>query len=142
MLMVQDDETRRLRAVVNTAVDGVILIDATGIVSMFNPACEKLFGYTVRTAANGREALDTLEKGDKPDLLFTDIVMPGGVSGWDLAEEAQRRYPSLKVLLTSGYPMESLATHHKHESGATLLNKPYRKADIAARLREVLDAEA
>ncbi len=96
-------------------------------------------GYQVVTAVNGREALNELARlGDQVDLLFSDIVMPGGISGWELAEKAQELLPNIKVLLTSGYPMESMTARAKPDSKAQILNKPYRKAELAHRLREML----
>jgi len=65
--------------------------------------------------------------------------MPGGMNGWELAERAQRLRPSLKVLLTSGYALETLAARGRLRPDAQVLNKPYRKADLARRLREVMD---
>jgi PAS domain S-box-containing protein len=100
----------------------------------------KSLGYQVITAADGREALAHLADGAKPDVLFTDIVMPGGMNGWDLARHAQKMQPSLKVLFTSGYALDTLVERGRLEPGTVILNKPYRKADLARRLRETLAA--
>jgi len=95
-------------------------------------------GYRVITAAEGHEALAKLNRyGDEIDILFSDVVMPGGISGWELAERAQRLRPGLKVLLTSGYPLETLIDRVRPSSVLTILNKPYRKVDLAHRLREL-----
>lgn len=102
-------------------------------------ACLESLGYKVITAVDGRDALDRLRQGAEPDVLFTDVVMPGGISGWELARQAQSERPGLKVLLTSGYPLETLKEHERPRAGF-ILNKPYRKNDLAKRLREVLDA--
>jgi CheY-like chemotaxis protein len=102
--------------------------------------CLESLGYKVLTAANGREALAHIKSGAKVDVLFTDLVMPGGISGWELSEQAKKIVPGLKVLMTSGYPLETLAARgHKRANGGNILNKPYRKAELARRLREVLD---
>lgn len=103
-------------------------------------ACLQSLGYQVITAANGQEALDRLERGAQPDVLFTDIVMPGGISGWDLAERVRVIRPSIKVLFTSGYALETLAERGRLRPGVAVLNKPYRKAELALRLREILEA--
>ncbi len=95
-------------------------------------------GYRTIVAANGREALAILERGGTIDLLFTDIVMPGGINGFDLAREAGRQYPSLKVLLTTGYA----AVHRDPEMVPTtefaILDKPFLRVDLAAKIHEVL----
>jgi signal transduction histidine kinase len=100
------------------------------------------FGYHVITAVDGRDALAKLSEGQKIDLLFSDIVMPGGISGWELAEQAQKHRPNLKILLTSGYPLEALSTRGHHNPNVPLLNKPYRKMDLGRRLREIFDTAA
>jgi len=96
-------------------------------------------GYNVVTASSGFAALSMLERGVAVDLLFTDVVMPGGMSGKDLADEALRRYPGLKVLLTSGFTDAFLANDAALESRYSLLNKPYRKPDLARAVRQALD---
>lgn len=99
-------------------------------------------GYRVIVAADGPEALSLLQGGERPDLLFTDIVMPGGVSGWELAAKARVLAPGLRVLFTSGYPLETLARRAPLDPQASMLAKPYRLADLARRVRETLDAPA
>jgi PAS domain S-box-containing protein len=96
-------------------------------------------GYRVIIAGNGREALDLLRNGAAPDVLFTDIVMPGGMSGWDLAREALALQPALKVLYTSGYALDTLVERGRLDPGTVILNKPYRKPELARRLREILE---
>jgi CheY-like chemotaxis protein len=64
--------------------------------------------------------------------------MPGGINGWELAEQARKIRPGLKVLLTSGYALETLAERGRLPVGAVILNKPYRKAELARRLREAM----
>ncbi|MFY9288746.1 MAG: PAS domain S-box protein [Alphaproteobacteria bacterium] len=98
------------------------------------------FGYRVLTAIDGRDALAKLNQDPTIDALFSDVVMPGGLSGWELAEQAQRHRPGLKVLLTSGYPMETLAARTPHNQDIAILNKPYRKSDLGRRIRQILDA--
>jgi signal transduction histidine kinase len=97
-------------------------------------------GYRVIEAGDGREALDKLGCAPRVDVLFTDVVMPGGINGWELAERAREIRPGLKVLLTSGYALETLAERGRVPKGALILNKPYRKIELAKRLREALAA--
>jgi len=118
----------------------VLLVEDDPFVRGYAVACLEGLGYQVVTAVDGRDALARLTQGLAPDVMFTDIVMPGGVSGWELSERARRLQPALRVLLTSGYPLESLAAHGRNLSGMSILNKPYRKSDLARALREVLQA--
>jgi len=95
-------------------------------------------GYHVLSAHNGREALEILKGSDNVDLLFSDIVMPGGIDGIQLAEEARRLQPSLKVLLTSGYTTASLRDKHGLSAEFPILGKPYRREQLAANLHHML----
>ncbi len=95
-------------------------------------------GYRVLEAADGTEAIRILET-EPVDLMFSDIVMPGGLSGYDLARILQERWPETKILMTSGFPDLKLYGNGDHPANLRLLRKPYRKADLAEALREVLD---
>ncbi|WP_119303130.1 PAS domain-containing protein [Dongia deserti] len=96
-------------------------------------------GYQVIEAANGPQALRILEDGASVDLLFTDVVMPGGMTGRQLAEAAKSRHPNLKTLFTSGYTEDSILRLGKLDPGVRVLSKPYRKHELAACIRETLD---
>jgi FixJ family two-component response regulator len=72
--------------------------------------------------------------------LFTDVIMPGGCNGRDLAEAAAQRRPGLRVLFTSGYSEDAIVHHGRLDAGVLLLAKPYRKADLARMVRVALDA--
>ncbi|MBM3573242.1 MAG: response regulator [Alphaproteobacteria bacterium] len=96
-------------------------------------------GYKVRDADCGSAALDILKSEAPIDLRFTGIVMPGGMDGFALAKAAREVRPHLKVIFTSGFT-GSAATATTHELTDRLLSKPYRKADLARRIRESLDA--
>ncbi len=97
-------------------------------------------GYRVVAAVNGKEALQRLRANPGIDMLFTDIVMPGGISGWDLAEQARRIRPGLPVLFTSGYALETLVEQGRAQAEAVVLTKPYRKTELAQRLRDAFAA--
>ncbi|QAU46001.1 hybrid sensor histidine kinase/response regulator [Bradyrhizobium guangzhouense] len=99
-------------------------------------------GYRVVAAVNGKEALQRLRADPRIDMLFTDIVMPGGMSGWELAEQARRVRPGLPVLFTSGYALETLVEQGRVQAHAVILTKPYRKAELAQRLRDAFAAAA
>ncbi|MBV9901867.1 MAG: PAS domain S-box protein [Alphaproteobacteria bacterium] len=94
-------------------------------------------GYDVATAANAAEALALLRSGTVVDLLFTDVVMPGGVSGVSLARTARELIPGLAVLLTSGFVGDATAAD---DAEFPLLDKPYETPAMAALLRKLLDA--
>ncbi|GMP09195.1 ATP-binding protein [Bradyrhizobium sp. TM239] len=96
-------------------------------------------GYKVIPAANATEALAIAAEGRPFDLLFTDIVMAGGMNGRELAEQMVAARPSLRVLFTSGYAYDSLHAQGRATMGAPLLRKPYRKAELARMLRRCLD---
>ncbi len=96
-------------------------------------------GYRTLEAENAKAALKMLAAHPEIDLLFTDIVMPGGMTGTELAREARRLYPKLKILLTSGYTARAMANGFHDIEGLELLNKPFRKRDLAQRLRAVLE---
>ena len=95
-------------------------------------------GYQVLEAANGDAALDVLGGTPDVDLLFTDVVMPGALSGADLARAALERRPELRVLFTSGYTTR-LVEKEWPDRRLELLRKPYRSIDLAARVRAVLN---
>src|SRR5262249_23022605 len=98
-------------------------------------------GYATLAAANAAEALRLIDEGARFDLLFTDVIMPGGMNGRELADEAIRRRPSIKVLYTSGYTENAIVHHGRLDPGVALLNKPYRKTDLARKIRQVLDGQ-
>jgi PAS domain S-box-containing protein len=96
-------------------------------------------GYHVLEAEDGQKALTMITNGVAIDLLFTDVVMPGGLSGRQLAAAAKAHLPALKVLYTSGYTENSIVHQGRLDPGVYLLSKPYQKPDLAQKLREVLD---
>ncbi len=95
-------------------------------------------GYQVVEAANGRDALDRLDENPDVALLFTDIVMPGGMTGDELANTVRALRPKVKILFTSGYAEPTIAGRELALSG-TWLKKPYTARELAQRLRELLD---
>ncbi|HEX6635585.1 MAG TPA: PAS domain-containing protein, partial [Usitatibacter sp.] len=94
-------------------------------------------GYRVMEAGTAAEALAILRGGAHVDLLFTDVVMPG-MGGPDLAREARALRPSLKVLFVSGYTGDAMADPERFPAGVQLLHKPYRRPDLARKVRAAL----
>lgn len=101
----------------------------------------QMLGYKVTSSRSGLEALEVLQKDITIDLLLTDVVMPGGMNGRELATKAQVMRPALKVLFTSGYTENSIVHHGRLDSGVTLLGKPYTRLELASKVRLVLDAK-
>jgi PAS domain S-box-containing protein len=99
-------------------------------------------GYTVTEVESADAALTLLEAGAVFDLLFTDIVMPGKASGIDLARDFRRRFQSLPIVFTSGFSSPDVLSAEAAALAATIVAKPYRKADLAERLRSALDRAA
>jgi len=99
----------------------------------------RALGYRVTGSASGPEALAELRRLDGIDLLLTDVVMPGGMNGRELADEACRLCQGLKVLFTSGYTENAIVHHGRLDPGVALLSKPYRRQELAAKVRRVLE---
>jgi CheY-like chemotaxis protein len=95
-------------------------------------------GYKTIEADGGSAALDLARSGASFDLLLTDVVMPGGITGYQLADELRTNRPGLKVLFTSGYT-ELAAPPDQPPRKDPLLSKPYRKQDLGRAVRAALD---
>ncbi len=95
-------------------------------------------GYWVSQAPDGPTGLEIIRRHPKIDLLFTDITMPGGMSGYDLAEKAARLRPDLRILFTSGFSKDSIG-HRSRLGNRELLRKPYRRQDLAKRLHKIFE---
>jgi CheY-like chemotaxis protein len=111
-----------------------------------NPEVRKLvrrqlteLGYVVHEASSGPDALQILRSGVEPDLMFTDVVMPEGMTGYELARLAREDRPGLKVLFTSGYTAIGAGQQGSPRNAGPLLSKPYRKRELAHFIRAALD---
>jgi PAS domain S-box-containing protein len=98
-------------------------------------------GYRIVEAADGNEALNALATASRVDLLFTDVVLPGGLSGLDLAAEVRSKRPELPVLYTSGYINVASVDEEIFDQDMELLRKPFSKQDLATKVRRVLDRD-
>ncbi len=117
--------------------DELILVvdDEPGLVELAKNELQ-FHGYQVLTASNGRQALEQLDKNPGISLLFSDVVMPGGMNGYDLAEKVVMSHPEIKVLLTSGHTKkESQDENEKY----ILLKKPYSHKTMVYQVRSLLD---
>ena len=128
------------KEVTDSGSETVLVVEDDPFVRSYAVMSLESLGYKVVSAVDGREALQTLATTAHIDLLFTDVVMPGGVNGWELAGLARKDRPELRVLLTSGYALETLAANGHVRQGALILEKPYRKAELARLVREALVA--
>jgi signal transduction histidine kinase len=114
----------------------VLVVEDNDLVLEYAVTLISDLGYHVLCATNGTEALDVIKRGEPVDLLFTDVVMPNGMSGIELAHEVQQLRPDVKVLITSGYAGRMAPAEGRTEFMS--IAKPYRSAELAKRLHEVL----
>ncbi|NNU82037.1 PAS domain S-box protein [Halovulum dunhuangense] len=98
-------------------------------------------GYVVLEASSGNEAMDVLRRTPDVDLLLTDVVMPGGMGGRELAEAARGLRPDIRILFTSGYTESSFVHDGRLDPNIILLSKPYRREDLASKVREALEEQ-
>jgi signal transduction histidine kinase/CheY-like chemotaxis protein len=119
-----------------TGSETILLVEDNDMVRGYMENELKALGYRVIVTLNGPAALEVLRRPGQIDLLFTDVVMPGGLFGPQLAKEASRLRPGLKVLFTSGYSEHPVTSAERPD--ARILNKPFRRHDLALMLRSVL----
>jgi PAS domain S-box-containing protein len=117
----------------------ILVVEDDALVRQHVIGMLETLGYRVLGAANGREAIEQLRAHPEIDLLFTDVVMPGGMNGRTLADAAQALRPELPVLFTSGYTEDAIVHHGRLDPDVHLLRKPYRRQELAARLRQLLN---
>lgn len=115
----------------------LVVDDNSGVLEEATEQLTRL-GYDVVSASSGAEALAVLERGEKIDLLFTDVVMPGDIAGRDLADKACELRPGLKVLFASGYFEGALVSKGALETDVQFIAKPYRMKALAQKVEEVL----
>ncbi|QPF86308.1 response regulator [Bradyrhizobium genosp. L] len=116
----------------------VLIVEDDRLVRAYVLTQIESLGYTTLSASNGPEALALLDSGVPVDLLFTDVIMPGAMNGRELATEARRRRPALRVLFTSGYTENAIDHDGRLDEGVLFLAKPYSRADLASMLRVAL----
>lgn len=124
-----------------TGTETILVVEDSVAVRFTVVAMLEDLGYRVLQAANGAAALALLEEHPETNLMFTDVVMPGGMTGVELAHRAQQGNPDLKVLFTSGYPDRAFARNGHSSKQIDLLSKPYTQKDLAQKIRQVLDTQ-
>lgn len=130
-------ENRSLKGTdMNTINDTVLIVEDESEVRFAAAELFKSLGFDVLMASNGIEAINIIEKeGDRINVLFSDVVMPNGLSGIDLSRSVSKIYPKIKIVLCSGYPQPALKGEDEDLSAFVFLNKPYRVADLARSIR-------
>jgi PAS domain S-box-containing protein len=118
----------------------ILVVEDDALVRGYVVGQIRSLGYRTLSATNAAEALAVIDSKTPIDLLFTDIVMPGGMNGRQLADEAHKRRSELKVLFTSGYTENAIVHHGRLDPGVLLLAKPYRKRQLAQMIRVALDS--
>jgi CheY-like chemotaxis protein len=118
----------------------ILIVEDDPLVRDYVNTQVRSLGYAALSAANAEQALDIIRGAAPIDLLFTDVIMPGSMNGRQLVEEALKLRSDLKVLYTSGYTDNAIVHHGRLDSGVLLLEKPYRKADLARMIRAALSA--
>ena len=142
ILIVEDDAKVRLLLRRCFESEGFRVSEAgTGAEAMERLTARRLgdLGYRVLEAGQGAEALAVLAQAPAVDIIFSDLVMAGGMSGIDLAREVRTRYPHIPVVLTSGYSAGLMDQADLAELNLQVLRKPYRQAELARMFRAVLD---
>jgi len=116
----------------------ILLVEDDDSVRHITKQMLESLGYNVIEAANGKAALDVLDDDDRIDLVLTDVAMPGGMCGPDVAIEARKRRPGLKVLFMSGHSENATLHDFQSDTNASLLSKPFSRIELGAKLQEVL----
>lgn len=122
--------------------EAILFVEDNDLVRGHVAGLLKSLGYSVVTAANGVEATELLEQSRHFDLLLTDVIMPGGIDGRQLAERARILRPKLPVLFASGYSENSIVHHGRLDPGVHLVNKPFRRGELAVKVRQILRTSA
>jgi PAS domain S-box-containing protein len=120
----------------------ILVVEDDALVRGFVVTQLKNLGYKTISAKDAQAAIAVVDRGEPFDLLFTDVIMPGGMSGRELADIVAKRRPGVRVLYTSGYTDNAVMHHGRLDEGVLLLTKPYRKPQLAQMVRQALDGGA
>jgi len=123
----------------NRGTESVLVVDDDDGVRETAARLLQRLGYSVLTATDGPSALAILDAGQYVDLVFTDMNMPSGIGGHDLAREIMKRFPNIRILRTSGRSTRRGLGEENLSPEIEWIPKPYRQSDLAAKVRKVLD---
>lgn len=129
----------RANPVIQPGQERILLVEDDPMVRSYVETQLRSLGYDVLACSHGSEALERLATDMPVDLLLTDVVMPGHIDGAELARQARALRPGIRVLFTSGYAENAIVHQGRLDPGVHLLSKPYRRQQLAAKVREVLD---
>ncbi|HJU04326.1 MAG TPA: ATP-binding protein, partial [Nitrospiraceae bacterium] len=118
----------------------ILVVEDDDSLREFSTAALMELGYRVVYARSAPRALELLEEHANIDLLFTDVVLPEGMNGRQLADEARRRRPDLRVLYTTGYTRNAIVHHGRLDQGINFIGKPFTFEQLARRVRAILDS--
>jgi CheY-like chemotaxis protein len=125
---------------VRGAGETILVVEDERDLRVYTTEALRELGYRVLEAADGHAALGLVDRHPEIDLLFTDVVLTGGMNGRNLADEAARRRPGLPVLFTTGYTSNAIVHHGRLDPGMPLIGKPFTYAELAAKVRRILDS--
>ena len=135
----QDEEGAAVAEARGHSTETILVVEDDDDVRIYSTEGLRELGFTVLEAHDGASALRVLELHPEVVLLFTDVGLPR-MNGRQLADEARRRKPGLRVLFTSGYARNAIVHQGRLDPGVELLTKPFTRAELAARVRDVIDA--
>jgi CheY-like chemotaxis protein len=119
----------------------ILVLEDDAEVRAYTVEALREIGYRVVEAADGPSALRLLERQPRVDLLFSDVILPGGLTGAQVAARARSMVPSLRVLFTTGYSRNAIVHHGRLDSGVELITKPFNQSELARKLRDVLERQ-
>ena len=128
----------RIETAANRSETVLVVEDNDDVRGYAHSALEEL-GYTVLLARDAAEALRIVANGTRIDLLFTDVVLPGGMNGRQLSQKILQERPQLPVLFTTGYTPNAIVHHGRLDPDVQLLSKPYTQSDLSRKIRAMLD---
>ncbi|HTU09805.1 MAG TPA: PAS domain-containing protein [Allosphingosinicella sp.] len=136
----EEEERAELPVPEGTREETILVCEDDDDVRAYTVDVLRELGYRVLEAHDGPSALRLLERQEgRVDLLFTDVVLPSGMTGAVVAQEAKKLRPDLRILFTTGYARNAIVHHGRLDPGVELITKPFAYADLAARVRDMLD---